>query len=81
MRKLPLFDFGGMSRGIGLPFRGMRFLLARRGLKRYAVLPLIFNIILYAVALTVAQDVIWDWNVYEVYGAVWGPVGGWLAPG
>ncbi len=79
MRKLPLFDFGGLSKGIGLPFRGMQFLLARRGLKRYAILPLIFNIILYAVALSVALYFIWNWNVYEVNWAFWGPVGGWLS--
>ncbi|MCD8139479.1 MAG: hypothetical protein LUE17_06835, partial [Planctomycetaceae bacterium] len=73
MRKLPLFDFGGLSRGIGLPFRGMQFLLARRGLKRYAILPLIFNIILYAAALSVALYFFWNWNVYEANSACWGP--------
>ena len=78
MRKYPPFDFAAVTRGVGLPFRGMRLLLSRRGLKRYVILPLIFNIILYGAALAVFLYFLWNWNIYEVNWSFWGPVGGWL---
>ncbi len=54
-------------------------MLANRGLKRYAVLPLIFNIFLYGVAIAVFMYFLWNWNVYEVTWDFLGPVGRWLA--
>lgn len=79
MGKYPSFEFSAFVRGIGLPFRGMRFLLAGRGLKRYATLPLIANVVLYAAAITVFLYFVWNWNVYEVNWTFLGPVGGWLS--
>ena len=77
--KPPMFDLAAFTRGMFMPFRGARFLIATRGLKRYAVLPLIFNIILYALAIGVFLYFVWNWDVYAVAWDFWGPVGRWLA--
>ena len=78
-KKLPVFDLGSFVSGLRLPFRGARFLLANRGLKRYAILPLIFNVILYGVASMVFMYFLWNWNVYEVAWDFLGPIGRWLS--
>lgn len=75
----PMFDLAAFGRGMFLPFRGFRFLLATRGLKRYAVLPLIFNVILYCLAMGVFFYSVWHWDVYSVTWDFWGPVGRGLA--
>ncbi len=78
-RRIPDFSLGDFTRGLALPFRGAGFLVKNRGLKRYAVLPLVLNVLLYALALTVFFYFLWNWNVGTVEWQFWGPVGGWLA--
>ena len=75
----PGFNLKDFTRGLSLPFQGARFLIANRGLKRYAVLPLIANIILYSAAISVFMYLLWRWDIYQVAWDFWGPVGGWLA--
>ncbi len=78
-KSIPAFEFSAFRRGLTLPFRGARFLLANKGVKRYAVLPLIANVILYGIALTVFIYFLWNWNIYEVTWDFLGPVGRWLS--
>lgn len=77
--KPPAFEARGFLHGLTLPLSGAKFLLVNRGLKRYAVLPLIFNVILYAVAIAATAYLLWNWTVYEVTWDFWGPIGRWLA--
>lgn len=79
MRKIPAFNLRDLTRGLALPFRGAAYLLTHRGLKRYAALPLILNIILYIAAGMVFFHFLWNWQVSQVAWEFWGPVGGWLA--
>ncbi len=76
---IPSFRPGEFTRGLILPFRGMKYLLQNRGLKRFAALPLIVNIVLYCLALAVFFYFLWNWQVSDVSWQFWGPVGGWLA--
>ncbi len=78
-RSIPDFRLGDFTRGLALPFRGAGFLFRHRGVKRYAILPLILNVLLYALALAVFFHFLWNWNVGTVDWQFWGPVGGWLA--
>lgn len=73
------FSLSAVVRGLTLPFRAARFLLFTQGLKRYAILPLIANIILYILAVSVFLYFLWNWNMYEVNWQFLGPVGGWLS--
>ena len=77
-RKIPDFNLSDFTRGLGLPFRGVSFLVAHRGLKRYAILPLILNVLLYALAMSVFFYFLWNWQIELVAWDFWGPVGGWL---
>ena len=77
--RLPSLNVSSFSTGFFQPFRGVRFLLANRGLKRYAVLPLLMNLVLYALAIAVFFYFLWRWEVSNVTWEFWGPVGGWLA--
>ncbi len=65
-------------RGFGLPLRGLDLLLASRGVKRYAALPLLCNAVLYAAAIAAGVVLIWNWRI-EVAWDFWGPVGAWLS--
>ena len=78
-RRIPDFNLGDFARGLALPFRGAGFLFRNRGLKRYAVLPLVLNILIYAVVLAVFFHFLWNWRVGTVEWRFWGPIGGWLA--
>lgn len=78
-KKLPLFDVKGFLRGFTLPFRGARFLIANKGLKRYAILPLILNVFLYGLAILVFFHFLWNWDIYLVAWDFWGPVGRWIS--
>lgn len=78
-QKIPDFRLGDFLQGLGLPFRAVAFLFRNRGLKRYAVLPLILNILFYALALSLFFHLLWNWEVGTVAWTFWGPVGGWLA--
>lgn len=79
MGKFSAFNLRDLMRGLILPFRGVRYLVIHRGLKRYAALPLALNIILYAVAGMVFFHFLWNWDVGQAAWEFWGPVGGWLA--
>ncbi len=80
MRKsIPLFDVKAFVRGFARPFQGGRFLFANKGLKRYAILPLILNVFLYALALAVFMHFLWRWDIYQVQWEFLGPVGRWLS--
>lgn len=61
------------------PFRAMRFLLVQRGLKRFAILPLLANIVLYALALGVLFWLIGRWQIGEVEWDFWWAFGRWLS--
>lgn len=69
----------GFVNGFFLPFRAARVLLANRGVKRYAILPLLFNAFVYGVAILVFFYFVWEWDWIEPTWVFWGPVGGWLA--
>ncbi len=79
MANIPSFSPKALSRGLVLPFRGMAYLLANRGLKRYAALPLVVNIFLYVLAFLVFFYFLSRWQVSNVAWEFLGPVGGWLA--
>lgn len=79
MRTIPTFNLADFVSGAKLPFRGLRYLFAHRGLKRYAALPLIMNLVLYTVAAGVFFYFLWHWEIGLVEWDFWGPVGGWLA--
>ncbi len=70
---------GEFVSGLILPFRGAAFLLKNSGLKRYALLPLALNIILYIAVLAVLFWLISRWQIGSVEWDFWGPLGGWLA--
>lgn len=76
---LPGFKTKDFLAGLTQPFQGLAFLFANRGLKRYAVLPLVMNILLYALALAVLLWLLGRWQIQAVEWDFWGPVGGWLA--
>lgn len=78
-KKIPSFDMAAFSRGFALPLRGLRFLLANRGLKRYAILPLIMNVVFYGMAIAVFMYFLWHWDVYHVEWNFIGPLGRWLS--
>lgn len=78
-KKIPAFDLGAFTSGLGLPLRGIRYLFAHRGLKRYAILPLVLNVLLYGLAIAVFLYFLWHWQIGQAEWEFWGPVGGWLA--
>ena len=71
-----LADFAG---GLHLPFRGAALLLGRRGLRRYAALPFLVNVVLYVLAFGLFVSVLWSWNFEPVAWDFWGPAGRWLS--
>lgn len=79
MLRLPPFSLPAFTRGLALPFRGAAYLLANRGLKRYAALPLAANILLYLAAIAVFFWFLWHWQIGQATWEFWGPIGGWLA--
>lgn len=77
--QMPSFNLPSFARGLSLPFRAAKFLLINSGLKRYAILPLMANIVLYILAASVFFYFLWNWNIYEVQWNFLGPVGRWLS--
>lgn len=75
---IPQFRSGDFITGLTLPFKGLAFLFKNGGLKRYAILPLIANVILYILALVLLFWLIGRWQIGTVEWDFWGPVGGWL---
>lgn len=76
---IPNFKLGEFTRGLTMPFKAVKYLFAHRGLKRYAALPLLLNVVLYVLALWVAFDYLWSWQPGEVTWRFWGPIGDWLS--
>ena len=76
---IPPFSLSDFTTGLGHPFRGVSYLFTHGGLKRYAVLPLILNLIMYALALVVFFYFLWRWDIGIVEWDFWGPVGRNLA--
>lgn len=64
--------------GVSMPFKAIGFLFKNRGLKRYAVLPLLANIVLYILILLLSFWLLYRWEVKPVEWDFWGPVGSWL---
>lgn len=71
--------FSEFIAGFLLPFRGALFLVKNRGLKRFAVLPLLFNFILYLTALAVLVWLIGVWEIKPAEWDFWWSFGSWLA--
>lgn len=78
-KKMPPLDLSAFVYGLTQPLRGLRFLAVNRGLKRYAILPLILNMILYALAIGVFFYFLWHWEIGIAAWDFWGPIGRWLA--
>lgn len=70
---------GDFIAGAKLPLAGLRFLFANRGLKRYAALPLLMNILLYVLVLALLLWLLGRWEIGTVAWDFWGPTGRWLA--
>ncbi len=69
---------GGFFHGFALPFRALAFLLRQRGLKRYALLPLVVNTVLFVGLAVVAVG--WALPALDLaaYSPAWlGWVGAW----
>ncbi len=66
-------------RGFALPLQAARFLAQTRGVKRYAVLPLIFNAFLYACVMVLAVYLIYEWEWGGYQWDFWGGFGAWLS--
>lgn len=69
----------GFSAGFARPLEGAALLLRHRGLKRFAILPLIVNIIVYTLVIALF---IWLLASLDLQVGEWqflGPVGGWLS--
>ncbi len=66
-------------RGFTAPLRGMQLLLSTPGVKRYALLPLIANIILYSIVLVLVIVLLANWDPQVGEWTFWGHVGGWMA--
>lgn len=67
------------ARGFLRPLEGARFLLLHRGLKRYAVLPLIVNVLLYVIVIALFIWLLSTWTPRVGDWQFLGPVGAWLA--
>ncbi|MDR1535038.1 MAG: EI24 domain-containing protein [Planctomycetota bacterium] len=67
--------------GACLPIRGVSFLLTHRGLKRYAILPFMVNMVLYFFVFCLFIYLLWSWEPKPAAWDFWGPIGGWLAAG
>ena len=65
-------------RGFSSPLPAASLLLSRRGLKRYAVWPVLVSAVLYAaaIALFVYSVSGLEWHVQWEF---WGPIGGWIS--
>lgn len=67
------------SAGFALPAAALDLLLSRRGLKRYAVLPLLANVVVYALVIALVLWLASRWDPTIGPWEFWGPVGGWLS--
>lgn len=65
--------------GFFLPLRAARLLLANRGLKRYAVLPLLVNVFIYLGVFTLAIYTLWNVELEGWHWEFWGETGSRLS--
>ncbi|MBN2712925.1 MAG: EI24 domain-containing protein [Planctomycetes bacterium] len=65
----------GFIGGFLLPFRGAAILLRGRGVKRYAVLPLLVNAVLYLAVLALLFYLVWNWEPGTYDWQFWGCFG------
>lgn len=75
----PVGFLSGFTAGFARPLEGAALLLRHRGLKRFAVLPLLVNIFIYALVIALF---IWLLASLDLQVGEWqflGPVGGWLS--
>jgi len=68
-----------LARGLAAPVRAANLLLLSRGVKRYAVLPLLANAVIYAMVMIVFIVLIAHWQPQVGAWEFWGPTGRWLA--
>jgi len=66
-------------RGFRQPFRAIDFLLHQRGVKRYAVLPLLANVLVYGLVVAGAVWLLWDVELQVPVWEFWWGVGEWLS--
>ncbi len=76
LRRNPLVSF---AVGFALPLQALRLLFQRHHLKRWAVLPLIANVVLYVLVCGLFVWLIGNWNPGVSDWEFWGPVGGWIS--
>ena len=74
------FTKGGLKAGMALPLRAFRFLLARRGVKRFAILPMLATLVVYTLVILLALWLFsqWDWGVSGEPWQFWGGFVSWL---
>jgi CysZ protein len=68
-----------LARGLASPARAANLLLTARGVKPYAVLPLLANGLIYAIVMTLFIVLIAHWQPQVGAWEFWGPTGRWLA--
>ena len=73
------FNAGKIASGLAWPFRGAAFIVSRHGLKRYAVLPLLVNILVHGIAMAAIVWFLYRWQIGHAAWDFWGPVGQFLA--
>ncbi len=67
--------------GVMLPVAAASLLFRGRGLKRFAMLPLLVNCLLYIAVLACAIWALLHFDLVRFHWTFWGPVGPWLAGG
>lgn len=77
---LPITRGGHFVRGFTQPARALSLLLRTPGLKRYAILPLLVNTIVYIGIVVLAIYLLWGWDmqVPDWSGSLWG-AGGYVS--
>ena len=65
----------GFIAGFSLPLRALNLLLTRRRLKRFAILPLLANVLIYAVVYVLVIWALWNWDIAGPKWKFWGSTG------
>ena len=69
----PITRAGHFARGFMQPMRAFSLLLRTRGLKRYAVLPLLINSLVYFGVVAIAVYLLWGWDIEVAqWDGLWG---------
>ena len=69
----------GFIAGFTLPMRALNLLLTRSRLKRFAILPLVANILIYFGVFAVAIYALWNWDIDAPQWKFWGTTGATLS--